>query len=235
MPLVPDAIVALIQTTVNANMGAIQGYFPLAGQDPSYFMAMCTGIGTGIALGGPSISFTSSDTGMMGAPPTPGVGSGVGIVVDDSFMAQDMYTNIRNGILAQFGNTAMPAYPPMPREAGAYTLALCEGIATAIKTYFSTAWILSSVDPLIYAGSGTINNGDFTGLVAATIQAQILEASPTLLGPAWPTIATAIAQGYVDTIEQHSTGTLTIVGACIPGVAQVCGLPGAGTGTGTAA
>ena len=40
-------------------------------------------------------------------------------------------------------------------------------------SYYPTAWILTSVDPLIYAGSGTINNGDFTGLVASTIQTQI--------------------------------------------------------------
>ena len=79
------------------------------------------------------------------------------------------------------------------------------------------------------------NNGDFSGLVATTIQEQIIAASPLLLGPAWPTIATAISESYVATIEQHSTGSLTIIGICVPSPAQVCGTPSVGVGTGTAA
>ena len=236
MPLIPDALVALIQTEVVAKMTAISGHSPLSQPNPSYFIAMCTGIGYGIALGCPTIAFTSSDNGLSGAPPVPGTGAGVGIMVDDTFFAQNMYETINTLLTAQFGHTENAPYPPSPTQAGAYTAALCQGVAAAIKTYFSTAWILTSTDPLIYMGTGTIGNGQFTGVVSSAIQSQIIAASPTLAGPAWPTIAQAIAESYTTTITQHSTGTLTITGVCAPSLAQVCGLgPMSGTGAGVAA
>ena len=236
MPLIPSALVALIQTEVNAKMTAIAGHSPLAGANPSYFIAMCTGIGTGIALGGPTIMFTSNDNGLMGTPPVAGTGAGVGIVVDDAFFAEEIYDTIGTLITAQFGRTLNAPYPPGPGQAGLYTAALCQGIASAVATYFSTAWILTSTDPTIYMGTGTISDGQFSGLVASAIQSAIIAASPVLVGPAWPTIAQAIAESYVATIENHSTGTLTITGTCVPGLTQVCALgPVSGSGTGVAA
>jgi hypothetical protein len=234
MPVIPTVLSALIQTNINANLAALNGQGPLAQKDPSYFIAMCTAIGTGIATGSPLITFTSSDTGMMGVPPIPGAGTGVGIVVDGSFFEQDLYTRIRGFIIADFGSTTHDAYPPGPMNSGQNLLAVCKGVSDAIVTNFATAWTLTSVDPTIYIGSGMIQNGDFSGLVATAVSGPMVSAAPTLKGAFWPRICQGIAESYVAAIEQHSTGSITLVGVCVPSLAQVCGLPSSGTGTGTA-
>jgi hypothetical protein len=235
MPVVGSVLTNLIQTNVDSRMGAIAGHHPLQQKTPLFYIEMCQAIGNGIAMGGPSVSFTSSDVGFTGAPPVPGVGAGVGIVTDPTFFIEDLYTRVRNYVIDDFGRTMHDPYPPTPGNSGEYLQALCQGINDSFISYYTTAWILTSVDPLIYAGTGTINNGDFTGLVAPTIQTQIISGAPNFLGRFWPRLAQAISESYVALIEQHSTGTLTISGVCVPSLVQVCSLPGTGIGTGTAA
>ncbi len=235
MPVVGSVLANLIQTNVDSRMAAIAGRHPLAQENPAFYIEMCQAIGLGIALGAPTVEFTSSDVGFTAAPPIPGVGAGVGIVTDPTFFIEDLYTRTRNYVIADFGSTKHDPYPPEPGNSGEYLKALCEGINDSFLSYYPTAWILTSVDPLIYAGSGTINNGDFTGLVAPTIQTQIMSGAPNFLGKFWPRLAQAISESYVALIEQNSTGTLTITGICVTSPAQICNLPGVGTGTGTAA
>lgn len=236
MPVIPAALSALIEIDIDSEMAkAYNGVHPLAQKDPSYFIAMCTAIGTGIALGGPVISFTTSDSGVMGAPPVPGVGTGVGIVVDSDFFIKDLYTRIRGYIIADFGKTSHDAYPPGAKNSGQYLLAMCTGIGKAIKTNFATAWILTSAHPLIYIGSGTISNGNFFGITAPAIKSAIVAAGPLMKGPFWPRTAQAISESYVEMITQHSTGSVTIVGICVPSLVQVCGIGSSGVGTGAAA
>ena len=234
MPVSPAALAALVQTSVNSRMSAVSGYAPLAQKNPAYFIQMCTAIGSGIILGSPVIGFTTSDIGFSGTPPIPGVGSGVGIVTDPTFLIEDLYTRIREYVISQFGKTSHDPYPPGPTNSGQYLKALCEGINDAILAYYPTAWTLVSAHPLVYAGSGSIAAGNFTGVVPTAIQSQIISLSPTLQGSFWPKLAQAIGESYSALIEQHSTGTVTIVGVCVPSLAQVCNLPGAGAGTGTA-
>ena len=235
MPVIPTVLSALIQTNIDANLSAVNGQGPLAQKNPAFFIEMCTAIGTGIATGGPVIMFTSSDTGVMGAPPIPGAGAGVGIVVDGSFFKQDLYTRIRGYIIADFGKTTHDPYPPGPKNSGQNLLAICKGISDAVVSNFATAWILTSVDPTIYMGSGTISNGHFSGLVPTAISGLIMSSAPNFQGKFWPSLAQGIAESYVAAIEQHSTGSVTLVGVCVPGPSQVCALPSSGTGTGTAA
>jgi hypothetical protein len=234
MPAVPAALAALVLTNVNTRMSAVSGTAPLSQKNPSYFTAMCNAIGMGIISGGPVIAFTTSDSGSMGAPPIPGVGSGVGIVPDSSFFVSDLYTRLRGYIVADFGSTSHDAYPPSQGNSGNYLLALCQGVNDAIVSYYPTAWTLVSAHPLIYMGSGTISNGNFTGLVATAIKGAIVSGAPSLQGKFWPRLAQGISESYVALIEQHSTGMVTISGVCVPGPSQVCGIGSSGTGTGTA-
>lgn len=234
MPAVPAVLSSLIQASVASKLEAVTQTNPLSGKDPSYFIEFCTAIGTGIALGSPVIAFDTDDSGQAGVPPVPGAGSGAGIMVDDSFLTEKIYTYVRNNTLAMFGKTNNIPFPPTSLSDGKALLAVAEGIATGVKTHYSTAWILVSTHPAIYAGTGTIGEGDFSGVSDSLVKSQIVASGPRLQGPMFPEMAKAIAQAYMETIHQKSTGTVTITGVCVPGPSQVCGTPSTGSGTGTA-
>jgi hypothetical protein len=217
------------------------GRSPLAQDDPSYFIAMCTAIGTGIATGSPTISFTTSDSGFKGGPPPlavppsiPGTGSGVGITVDDSFFKEKIYTVLRNNIISEFGETSHDPYPPSGSNSGKFLLAIAKAVSESVKEHFLTAWTLTSSHPMIYSGTGTIGNGNFSGLVPNAVSSAMQSAAPTLQGPFWPKVCQGIAQAYVDTIHTKSTGTVTIIGVCVPNASLVCNIPGTGSGSGAA-
>ena len=231
----PSALAALVQSSVDTRMAAIAGFHPLQQKTPKYYIEFCQAIGMGIIQAGPTISFTTTDVGLAGAPPVPGVGAGIGIVTDPTFFIQDLYTRIRGYAMQDFGRTAHEAYPPTPGKTGEYLLALCQGINDAFLSYYPTAWTLVSAHPLIYTGTGTIADGQFSGLSASAIQAQIISNAPDLVGKFWPRIAQAVSESYVALIEQHSTGTVTITGVCISSPSQVCAIaPSVGVGSGTA-
>jgi len=235
MPVVPAALIALIKTDIAANMVAISGTDPLEQQDPSYFIEMCTAIGTGIATGTPLVNFVTTDTGQSGVPPVPGVGTGIGITVDDIDMEEQIYTSARDFVIEDFGETTHDAFPPGSNNSGKFLDALSTGVASAVKSHFSTAWVLTSAHPLVYAGSGLIGPGDFSGMSISAVKSAIVPEAPRFVGPYWPRLAEAIATGYVQSIEQKGTGTVTIVGVCVPSITQLCGIPLGGSGTGVAA
>jgi hypothetical protein len=234
MSISGSALAALIQSNVDSRMALIQGYHPLQQKNPFYYIQFAQAIGNGIVSGGPTISFTTNDTGSSGAPLIAGTGAGIGIVTDPTFFVQDLYTRVRDYVLQDFGQTLHSPYPPEPGNSGQYLLALCEGINDSFLSYFPTAWTLVSSDPQIYQGTGIINVGQFSGLSATAIQSSIVSDAPSLMGKFWPRIARAIAESYVALIEQHSTGTVTITGTCTTSDHQVCGIPSTGTGSGTA-
>jgi hypothetical protein len=224
----------IIQTNVNANMGAISGHFPLSQSNPSYFIELCNSIGQGIISGGPSINFTTNDTGLQGSPLVQGTGTGIGIIVDASFIKPNLYTRIRNYVIADFGRTQHSVFPPPVGNSGQYLEALCNGIADSIASYYTTAWSLNSTHPQIYSGTGLIVDGNFSGIFATTIQGSIQSFATNLVGPFWPRLAQAISEIYVEAIENHSTGTVTITGSCNPSITQICGINATGNGTGVA-
>ena len=234
MPVSGSALAALIQSNVNTRMGAVGGHFPLNQKNPSYYETFCTAIGEGIVAGGPVIDFTTNDTGNEGSPLVTGTGAGIGIVTDPIFFIQDLYTRIRNYVIAQYGKTLHEPYPPSAGNSGQYLLALCEGINDSFLSYYPTAWTLVSTHPQIYMGTGLITDGQFTGLIPTVIQASIISFAPNFVGSFWPTLAQAVSESYAVLIEQHSTGQVTITGTCTPSLSQVCGISGTGNGAGTA-
>lgn len=234
MPPSGPALASLIQADVDSRMAAVHGYHPLQQRNPHYYIELCHAIGTGIINGGPVISFTTDDTGQAGSPLVEGTGAGIGIITDPTFFVQDLYTRIRNYVIQDFGRTLHEPYLPGPGNSGRYLLALCQGINDAILSYYPTAWTLASTHPQIYQGTGIINDGQFSGLSAPAIQADIIAGAPDFIGRFWPRLAQAISESYVLLIEQHSTGMVTITGSCSPGISQVCGISSTGNGTGTA-
>lgn len=241
MPAIPSVLANLVKTNVDTKLSAVTGTSPLSQVNPAFFIEMCTAIGTGIASGSTVINFTTSDTGLGGNPPVPGVGAGVGIIVDDVYFTQKLYTELRNESIASFGSTSHDPFPPGPTNmSGKCLKAMCEGIAISVKTHFQTAWTLTSNHPEVYLGTGNVTNGNFSGLVAASIEALILANSPSLQGIFWPKIAKIVSEVYVDTIHNHSTATVTITGICIPLVppagSQICEIENtSGSGIGVAA
>ena len=234
MPPSGTILEGLIRTNVDARMAAVHGYHPLQQRNPHYFIELCHAIGTGIIAGAPTINFQTTDAGKGGSPLVAGVGSGIGIITDSAFFVEDLYTRIRRFVIEDFGRTVHEPYPPTPGKSGQYLLALCQGIADSFASYYPTAWVLNSTHPQIYLGTGLINDGQFSGLSAPTIQADIISGAPDFRGRFWPRLAQAIAESYVALIEQHSTGTVTITGSCSSGLFQTCGIDSTGTGTGIA-
>lgn len=242
MPVVGPVLGNLIKTKMDSYMNSVSGKSPLSQDNPSYFIAMCTAIGTGIATGSPALTFTTSDSGFKGGPPPtasvppyiPGTGSGVGITVDDAFFKEKIYTTIRSSIISEFGDTSHEPYPPSGSNSGQFLLAIAKAVSESVKEHFLTAWTLTSTHPTVYSGSGTIGNGNFSGLVPAAVKSAIQSAAPTLQGPMWPKFCEGIAQAYVDTIHTKSTGNVTIIGVCVPNTSLVCNIPASGSGSGAA-
>ena len=234
MSVNPSALAALVQSNVNARMKAVGGYAPLTQRNPSYYIEFANAIGMGLISGGPSITFTTIDTGQQGSPLVPGVGAGIGIVTDPTFFVEDLYTRVRNYVIADFGKTLHDPFTPSPGNSGQYLLALCQGINDAILSYYPISWTLVSAHPQIYMGTGIVNDGQFSGLTASAIQASIVSGAPNFIGKFWPRLAQAISESYVALIEEHSTGMVTITGTCDSSISQTCGIGGSGNGTGTA-
>ena len=234
MPAVPSALAALVQSDVDSRMAAIRGYHPLSQKNPMYYIEFAQAIGKGIIQGGPAITFITNDSGSAGSPLVPGVGAGIGIVTDPTWFIQDLYTRIRNYVIADFGRTLHDPFPPRPGNSGEYLLALCTGINDAVSEYYPTAWTLVSTHPQIYMGTGLIVDGQFSGLIATAIQAEIIEGAPNFIGRFWPRLAQAVSESYVELIEQHSTGIVTITGTCVRVDDQVCNIGSTGNGSGVA-
>jgi len=231
-----SALATLILADVDSRMAAVAGHHPLQQRNTHYYTEMCEAIGNGIINGAQTISFTTTDAGLAGVPLVAGVGAGIGIVTDPTWFVQDLYTRIRNYVIQDFGKTLHDPYLPGPGNSGQYLLALCQGINDAFLGYYPTAWTLVSAHPQIYTGTGLINDGQFSGLSASAIQADIIAGAPDFMGRFWPRLAQAISESYVGLIEQHSTGMVTITGTCVINIAppQTCGITGVGAGSGVA-
>lgn len=236
MPVVGPVLGSLVQQRVDARMRQQYDYAgPLASKGASYFITMCNAIGIGIAKGIPTVLFTTVDSGVEGTPFVPGVGAGVGIVMDFEYMSEHLYTKIKQKVQAVYHRTLAEDWPVPPKGRGRFTEALARGVSEAVKEHFAKVWILTSAHPMIYAGVGLINAGMFTGVQAQAIKGAILAAAPILNRGAWPLICEAIAEATAETIMLRATGKVTITGTCVPSISQVCGIPSTGAGSGVAA
>jgi hypothetical protein len=236
MPAQAGTLSELIKIKIDQKMKAINGKGPLGLlSDTAYYEEFCKAIGTGYVKGSiGDIMFVTQDSGNAGAPPVPGTGSGTGIKVDSEYMTRTLYTAIKNKIVSKFGSTYHDDYPPASGNTGEYLKAMCEGVSEAVKEHYAVSWNLVSTHPSVYSGVGVINNGNYSGLSDSKITGLILSSSPRLKGSFWPEMAAEFASAYVKTIHTRSTGEVTITGACIPNMTQICGLPGSGAGQGSA-
>ncbi len=233
MPILPSALGPLITQNVAANFTGLSGTNPLTQKSPAYFTEFCTSIAKGLATGIPTITFDTLDTGFRGVPAKPGIGTGSGIIVDLDDMDRAIYTEVRNQVIASYGETTHHVYPPGGTNSGVYLRAFSKGVAAALKTHFATAWTLASTHPQIYAGTGSLL-GKIKNISATSIQAAILSQSPSLKGAFWPKMALAVGTGIKTSLETKATGTVTITGICAPSAKQLCAIPGSGLGSGIA-
>jgi hypothetical protein len=232
----------MIQTEVDGLMAAIQGtskikfqgVHPLLQKNPAYYIQFCNAIGQGLINGGPVIEFTTNDTGLSASPLIPGTGLGIGIFIDKDFFRENAYTNARNAIIERFQRTYNDPYPPGPDNTGQFLDAICNGVATSVHDYYTTAWTLNSVHPQIYQGTGLITDGQFSGISSGAIASSIQSYLSGFQGEFYPELIQAIADAYVLTITTMATGTVTITGTCVPSISQVCAIPSTGHGTGVA-
>lgn len=231
MPIVVPDFAQIIETKWDEAVTPIFNHSPLDQQNPSYFKAYCKAIATGFASGIPS--FVTVDSGSGGAPPIPGAGTGVGILIDKEFFKEKLYRYLALIPTEAGYKTMHGAYPP-DNKVSEYLAAICEGISQATFEYYQTCWTLTSVHPLVYSGAGVINEGAFSGLDVSLISSQIQAAAPMMAGAFWAKNCQKIAQAYVETIHTKSTGAVTIIGVCVPNPSQACGIPMTGIGTGVA-
>ena len=237
MAAIKDILFGLVKTNLDANMKALRDYSgPLAQKNPKYFIEMCQAIGFGIAEGSSVIVLKTKDSGVGGIPPVAGIGAGVGVIVDRAWFEQQLYVELRQSVLDNFGRTLHDPWPPSKGNSGEFLRAIAKGISDGVTDHYATAYILTSAHPLVYMGIGLIKNGNYSGLVASAIEGLIISYGPSLKGKFWPILAKVVAKVYVDAIHNHSTGKVTIAGVCVvtPLPPQACGIPMSGVGTGTA-
>lgn len=105
----------LLQEKLNCKFKRVRVYDgPLAQKDPSYFKNFCDGIGKGVVNGSSSIQFSTADLGFGGAPPIPGVGVGVGIVMDTDYFTEQLYKELRQRIVQLHNQTIHPEWCSEP-------------------------------------------------------------------------------------------------------------------------
>lgn len=226
---------SLFQTALDSKFAAVTGTSPLGSpHDQSWFKEYCQAIATGLALSVPSITFTTNDTGSGGTPDVTGSGTGTGIMIETSFFTEAIYTGIRQKVLDLFGVTGNAPYPPATLQNGLTLNAIAEALAESSAAHLAAAASLTSTHPKVYTGSGTISDGQFSGLSGGLVQSNILASAPRLAPhPFFAATALAIGTAFTDTIQQHSTGMVTISGTCTPSDSQSCGVSKSGTGSGT--
>ena len=221
MPAVGPVLGALIQGKVHDSMKASANYDgPLSGKVVAFYIEKCNAIGNGIAIKSLGrIKAITKDKGIAGAPLVIGAGLGKGIFIDAGWFSENLYNKIRE----VFQNHP----PPWPGSGnGVFLKAWTDGVADSIALHYKTAWQIVSTHANVYLGTAEVRKGKMNGLIVPEIASEIIKQGPNLKGPDWPKFALAVAEIYVKAIHFHSTtGKIKIIGVCIPGTNQVCGVP----------
>ena len=209
---------------------------PLAQPNPAYYQKFCEAIATGIAEQ-KTITATTTDDGLTGTPAVAGTGVGIGILVNALDFEERIYTHIRNFVIADYGQTSHPIYSAATSDN--FLKQLAKAVAESVQEHFETVWTYATNHPDVYSGEGIIEEGNFSGLVEATIKAAMQAAGGGLLnGSFWPRFCEAMSKAYVETIHLKAKDfdKIIISGTCTPTPIppQVCGVPGTGSGSGTA-
>jgi hypothetical protein len=242
----------LLKTKTDSNYKRVMQYNgPLAQSNPNYFIQFCDAIAKGVILGSPNIQFITKDTGFTGAPLKAGSGLGLGIKIDKNWFTRNLYSSIRERVIAHYGSTAHPEWcedwdiqgnvPEDHCSLGTHQYnpynfftATCESISESISEHYEQFMVLTSSHPSIYSGAGKIEKGAFTGISAISVKDSIVANSALLKGDFWPIMVEEIAKVYTEAIMFHSTGEVMITGICIPTQSQLCSIIGFGVGSGLA-
>lgn len=184
--------------------GLIKSNLQGSGASGSNLTIFSNALGNGIVNAITGKSFTTNDVGTGSL----GTGTGTGV------------TGLSSSTMASLALAAMTSQ-------GSNASAMMNAIMMAVVSHLSSAASLSSVDPAVGTGTGTI----VVGSIAVTIPNMTSTIHSALTGSGAnganvPNLSLAIATGIVSNILSSGTGTLVISG----------GMPGgssAGSGTGT--
>mgnify|MGYP003330554866 CR=1 FL=1 len=224
MPVIGPKLGELIRVKMIQNISALSGKSPEDQPRPEYFNSFCIGLGNGIAKETKMIVFKTVDSGLINPLGGTGVGTGKGIKFNSEYMVKTAYEKIRAEVIEMFGKTVHAPYPPPKNNSGEYLVAILKAIADSIKEVYETDLILTSVHYPVCTGFGFVREGNFSGLVSQNIKMSIISIIPAFNGQFWPNFAGILAESYVDTVHNHSTAEVKIIGA---GAA-----PGSGAGFG---
>jgi hypothetical protein len=231
MAINPVAFEAKVKELYTAKIVGLSGQNPFAQKNPSYLIEFIHSISNTLAMDCLQITCVTVDAGIGAAPPMPGVGIGKMTVVNEPLLGR-IYTRVREAVIREFGRTAHEAWPPT-EGSGIYLRAILESFTQTTTDFYNKNLTIASVHPFVYTGAYKVTNGGFLAPQPNIIASDIMGKAPSLKGRFWPIFVKAFADGYVEYIQQDLTGTGAITGICVPSVAQVCGLPLPGAGTGT--
>jgi hypothetical protein len=226
MPIVAVGLANAIRSQLIANLSDFNAPF-----DRPQSLIFCNAIASGVANSTNGQPFTTADTGVRASSPVPGVGLGRGIFGNKDWLIENMYKNIRqeSGALAASFNsrTLNPSWPPPSSNV---LFKMCQAIGTAVTNSLENEVILNSTHPLIYAGTGLVNN--YPTITPSFVAGNIQSAASSFSGQFWPNFCQAVGKAYSDYIKTQTTATVTITGTCVPSTSQTCNISSSGSGSG---
>lgn len=199
----------------SALSGLIQANLSSKGFTGTQLVPFCNALGNGIVDGTTGLlMFTTADTGTI-----PGTGSGTGTGVlglSNANISSIAYTT-GQGFWSSFQNNGP----------GIKWQDLCDAVADAVVTHFSSAATLTSTHSPVFAGTGMVTA--YSGVSVPVMKGTIVAASP----PSWaahrmPELAEAIATGVVTELLSHSPASTVAISGSPSGTP----VPGAGSGSG---
>jgi hypothetical protein len=209
-----------------------EGGNPTSALTNNFFTVFCNAIAGGITESINQTTFITEDFGLAGDPFVDGEGTGLGLFVDINPSVERFYNRIRErsiDLASVFGRTT--GHPPWPPPPNNFMYLLCVALVEAIEERFKIDLALESIHPEIYEGTGTII--EFTNIDVPTIEGYIESRNTLLFGQGWAFIRQGIAQGFYETLQDFTTGTVIIEGECDASVNQICDIiDQTGNGTG---
>jgi hypothetical protein len=172
-------------------------------------------LGNGIVNGTSGIlTFVTADVGTI---PGTGVGTGTGILgLSEASIASLIYST-GQGFWSSFQNNGP----------GIKWQDLCDAIAKATVTHFSSDALLTSAHTPVFVGVGTVVS--YSGVTISGMKSTIEAATPpSWLGWRMPELAEAVSTGIVTELLSHSPASTVV----ISGVPSGPPVPGSGSGAG---
>jgi hypothetical protein len=221
-----------VKELYTANIVGLSGHNPFAQKNTSYLREFIHSIANTLAVDCLQITAITTDTGLGGFPIIPGAGPAGKMSVVNEPLLGHIYRKVREAVIREFGRTAHEEWPPT-QGSGLYLKAIIDCFTQTTTEFYNKQLIITSIHPLVYLGAYKITAGGFKAPQPNIMVSDIMGKAPSLKGRFWPIFVKAFVDGYVEYVQTELTGAGTIVGICVPSLAQVCGTPMVGAGTGT--